>query len=259
MLLGRITPALFLAAVTLHGAAPPEQRFLASDWTTVYQAQFQLESAGAAALPKLMPLLDRPEIVKLTDTADLIYPGASTFYGHGWIIDYDLDRLATRAGWALEELTFENFGFSEGQINEADLPGTLDQGQSSVPFRNVIRRGRPDPAARLKRAVDRAKAWYAMSGSRWSRYQGLKAALESNDAFRQMKALSWLRHGITPCIGLSVETYARDLVPLVKRLRRSADQAVREQAVSLLADKENSWWRTKTDPRFRKWADPSAK
>jgi hypothetical protein len=69
--IGRITPLLVLATVMAHAAAPPEQRFLPSDLTTVYQAKFQVESAGAAALPKLMPLLDRPDIVKLTDTADL--------------------------------------------------------------------------------------------------------------------------------------------------------------------------------------------
>src|SRR5689334_9527089 len=98
--------------------AAVEERFVAPDWERVYQAEFKLEAGGAASLAVLVRLLDRTEIVPLENTADLIYPGAKMFYGHGWIVDYDLDCLPARAGWALEELTFENFGFSEGIIRE---------------------------------------------------------------------------------------------------------------------------------------------
>jgi hypothetical protein len=44
-------------------------------------------------------------------------------------LDYDVDWISVRAGWALENLTFQKFGFREGVINEADL------------FKAVIKRG----------------------------------------------------------------------------------------------------------------------
>src|SRR5215212_9707503 len=114
--------AALLASGAVAATSPSlEQRFVSAGWQAVYQSEFKLESGGNASLGVLVSLLDRHDVVQLTNTADLIYPGAKTFYGHGWLIDYDLDRVSTRAGWALEELTFENFGFAEGQIREADL------------------------------------------------------------------------------------------------------------------------------------------
>lgn len=61
------------------------------------------------------------EVVPLTDTMDLIYPGAKTFYGHGYIVNYDLDSLAVRAGWVLESITFQDFGFRSNTIQEDTL------------------------------------------------------------------------------------------------------------------------------------------
>lgn len=203
----------------LFPAAPPaEVRFLSEDWSVVRAAEVELVSSGAAALPKLIAILDRKEVVPLTNTADLIYPGAKAFYGHGWFIGYDLDRLDVRAGWALEELTFENFGFSEGSLVEAT---------HSIAGRR--------PAARAA-AIARAKKWYAATGTRWSRHEGLKAALQSRDAFRHGKALEWLRHGSTPCAGFTLATYRREILPLVKHLARNGEATVREQAKLLLAD-----------------------
>src|SRR5436190_20367765 len=82
-------------------------QFVGSNWSVVSQAKDRFEDEGAASLPILTGLLHRPEVVPLTETFDLIYPGAKTFYGHGEIVDYELDQLSVRAGWALEELTFE--------------------------------------------------------------------------------------------------------------------------------------------------------
>ena len=55
------------------------------------------------------------------DDADLIYPGADMFYGHGFIVDYDIDYLPARVGWAPEDITFHSFGFREGVIDEMML------------------------------------------------------------------------------------------------------------------------------------------
>ena len=244
-------PALLFVSILGSSVSAPaasaETRFLVSDWQVVYQAEAELESGDAASLPALLRLLDRQGVVPLTNTADLIYPGAKTFYGHGWMIDYDLDRLDVRAGWALEELTFENFGFAENVIRETDLLAAVRQGKQDALLQDVTP-ARDDPGTRqLKRsmAVDRARSWYRRNGS-WSRYRALKAALSSNDELRQMKALSWLRSGTTRCRGFTLESYRRDIVPLVTALATHASQAVREQASLLLRDHQNYWWTLKS-------------
>jgi hypothetical protein len=213
-----------------------KERFVGADWNMVYTAEQELERRGQQALPILNALLDREELVPLTDTADLIYPGAKTFYGHGWIVDYDLDRLSVRAGWALEELTFENFGFSASSIREPDLLKATMDGKRDTPLANVVK---PPDARRRDEgrgaAVARAKAWYRKSGANWSRFQALRDALRSDDPFRQMKALGWLRYGATACRGLSLETYSNDIRPLVVHLKiSSSDSGVLQQATLLL-------------------------
>jgi len=64
--------------------------FTSADWQKVHHAKGALESFQVDALPSLIALLDRDERVELTNTADLIYPGAQQFYGHGGILDYDV-------------------------------------------------------------------------------------------------------------------------------------------------------------------------
>ena len=173
------------------------------------------------------------------------------FYGHGWIVDYDIDRLDVRAGWALEELTFENFGFSDGNIHEAHLLAAVKAGQRDVPLESVTHSVTEDRMKLRSAAIARAKKWYVARSTRWSRYEGLKAALSSGDAFRHMKALTWLRHGFTNCDGLTLAKYRREILPLVTHLSRVGDGGVREQASLLLADKENYWWRYKSDSTLR--------
>ena len=245
---------LWLSPITAPPPSPPEVRLLSGDWEIVYRAEFELESGDAASLPKLIAILDRPEVVSLTNTADLIYPGAKMFYGHGWIIDYDIDRLDVRAGWALEELTFENFGFSDGAIHEAQLLAAVRSGQRDVPLESVAHSGSEDRTRSRNAAIARAKKWYLSTGTRWSRYTALKAALSSGDAFRHVKALTWLRHGFTTCEGLTLANYRREILPLVRHLSSVGDTGVREQASLLLADNENYWWRYKSDPKLLKAA-----
>jgi len=87
-------------------------RFIASDWSTVSKAAREIEARDDA--PEIaMSLLGRTDSVPLTDTADLIYPGAKHFAGHGYVVNYDLDAIAGRAGWILEDVTFRRFGFAE--------------------------------------------------------------------------------------------------------------------------------------------------
>jgi len=103
-----------------------------------------------------MALLDRDEKVELRNTADLIYPGAKEFYGHGWILDYDVDWISVRAGWALEELTFQNCGFREGVINEADLLKAAIARQGNVRLNDPSKT--PDMKKQIRpEAVSRAR------------------------------------------------------------------------------------------------------
>ena len=73
------------------------------------------------AIPDLIELLRDTSFIKLKNTADLIYPGAEKFYGHGWIVNYDIDWVPVRAAWLLEEITFQNFGYRDATINEDKL------------------------------------------------------------------------------------------------------------------------------------------
>src|SRR5262245_27636996 len=84
---------------------------VASDWQRVEYAKLHLVSRQKEPIPRLIALMSDDARVPLTETGDLIYPGAKEFYGHGFIVDYDLDVLAVRAGWVLEDLTFQDFGF----------------------------------------------------------------------------------------------------------------------------------------------------
>src|SRR5689334_142202 len=85
----------------------------AADWQTVYDAHERLVALRQEAIPALLELADSREIVKLTNTLDLSYPGAANFYGHGMLLSYDIVCLGVRAGWVLDDLTFQSFGFSE--------------------------------------------------------------------------------------------------------------------------------------------------
>jgi hypothetical protein len=89
------------------------------------------------AIPILIELLKDTSFVKLQNTADLIYPGAEKFYGHGRIVNYDID-------WGLEEITFQNFGYQEHTISEDKLmklhqdnyTDYLQTGSYNVDFKN---------------------------------------------------------------------------------------------------------------------------
>jgi hypothetical protein len=86
--------------------------FLSTNWPTVMVAKEKIENIGYESIPEIMAVMNDCRISKLENTGDLIYPGAEKFFGHGQIIDYDIDDLCVRAGWLVEDLTFRNFGFT---------------------------------------------------------------------------------------------------------------------------------------------------
>lgn len=222
--------------------------FSSEDWgAKVSPAEKALEMREGAAVPELIALLDSDRRVELTNTFDLIYPGAKTFYGHGGILDYDLDWLSVRAGWALEELTFNDFGFSGGQIKESDLLQAFMKGKRDVPLGEVVKPPADVEAVARRRAeaVRKAKEWWAAAGPSWRRFDELLSALRSGSPARQVSAMQWLRNGGTRCEGLTVRSYNQLVLPEVKRLSKSADEQVRTQAGYLLKDKEGWWYKYK--------------
>lgn len=208
-------------------------RFVQPDWEVIRRAQLELESRQKEAIPELIALLDRHEVVDLTNNGGLVYPGAP-FYGHGYFVPYDLDYLPARAGWALEELTFESFGF-EGSARKKPVSGQV----WPVPEGGV---SKPEPPTRQERdekfdpASASARKWWRENGAGWSRLKALKDALGGADSNRQYRALSWLRSGTTRCNGLTLEVYVREVKPLVEKLAGSPSPQVEDQAKLLLAE-----------------------
>jgi hypothetical protein len=219
--------------------------FISADWQKVHVAEAALESKQAEAIPALIALLEQDKKVELRNTSDLIYPGAREFYGHGWILDYDLDWISVRTGWALEELTFQNFGFREGVINEADLLQAVISRQGNIRLTDPSKT--PDMKKEIRaEAVSRAKSWWQKAQNSWNRFDAVVEALRSNDPVRQLWTLSWIRHGRTKCDGLTVESFKKAIVPEAETLLKSNNETVREQAKYLLEDKEGWWLKYKT-------------
>jgi hypothetical protein len=247
--------AVLLAAPAAAGTLPSVQSvaadFVQADWMMVYGAEMLLEDHQAAAIPVLISLLDRDEVVKLENTIDLIYPGAEMFYGHGFIVNYDLDYLPARAGWALEELTFENFGFEGPVVTKEQLRAPGREGKMDVPMEEISPRPNPaDRKARFAAAVAKAKAWWASKHGKWSRFEALRAALSSDDPWRQMKALVWLRSSTTRCDGLDLASFKAEIRPLAEKLGPSGNPSVAQQAGYLLREGD-SWYAQKTDLTYR--------
>jgi hypothetical protein len=192
-----------------------------SDWWTVHCAEEELESMQEKAIPALLDLMESREVVPLTDTIDLIYPGAKTFYGHGYMVDYALDSLAVRAGWALESITFQDFGFRSGTIQEDALFKALrEHGPGDMPLEQAVGPQKTPESGPVAAAAARARQWWAKAGPRWTRYQGVVEALDSKNPTRQVEALSWLRFGETECDGLRAR-YEAEVRPRVAKLAGS--------------------------------------
>jgi hypothetical protein len=232
----RLTLVLALCLCPLPALADEADILIAdlrsADWNRVEKAANRLVSLEGKAVPALLPLLGSREVVPLTNTADLIYPGAETFYGHGRIVNYALDSVVVRAGWILESMTFQDFGFRSGTITEDKLfqamrehPGDMPMEQAAGPQKG------PEPIAS---AAERARQWWAKSGKGWTRYKGLLAALDGEDVRQQADALIWLRSGVTDCAGFDQAVYSSQVKPRVRKLAASADPTVKSQAEYLL-------------------------
>jgi hypothetical protein len=244
---------IFLLATTVCSYAQSNNElvddFQESDWITVLDAKQEIENREKELIPELIMMLDENREVKLKNTGDLIYPGAEKFYGHGKIIDYDIDNLAIRAGWLLEDITFENFGFSGIHIQAEKLvpfvkytyPQYYSENEKAVDemseaeLRKLIR----------EKSITSAQQWWTDNSDSWTRLKGLENAMKSEDERRRAKVLSYLRNGTTKCSGLDNNFYKSDLHAMITKLSKSNIKRVSEQAKLILDDTSQEWLKIK--------------
>jgi hypothetical protein len=177
-----------------------------SFYQDTYPAKKKLESYQKQILPKLIELLSDTTFVKLTGTADLIYPGADKFYGHGHYIPYDMDWISVRAGWLLENLTFQDFGYKTTNIGNLNWKDKLE-GEKIKEFRKL--------------RAEKVKKWWNENKKKWNRLESIKEALISEDVNRISNAVQFLRFGETQCDGLNSEVFLKEIKPLALKLRDS--------------------------------------
>lgn len=199
---------------------------MASFYKNVYPSKLTLENYQKEVIPKLIDLSNDTTFVKLTETADLIYPGTQEWYGHGYYIPYAMDWISIRAGWLIEEITFQDFGYettNTGNLIWKDKP----EGEKLKELRKL-------QAAKVKK-------WWKENGAKWTRVESLKEALLSNNVNRISKAVQFLRFGQTKCDGLNKEVFLREIKPLVIKLRDSKNQDIKEIGVQLENENLDNW------------------
>lgn len=221
--------------------------FVSTDWPKVSSAKGQLESFGATAIPEIMNLLANCNNQKLQHTGDLIYPGAEKVYGHGQMIEYDIDVICVRAGWLLEDLTFRNFGFSGIQLPENELEifikNTFSDYYNQPGNQQMINALTEEEKRVLIRtmSIEKAKAWWPSASKQWSRLNALQQALSGSDEISQVKALFYLRNGKSKCSGLTQKYYKSKLAATVEKLTKSKTDRVSENAKLIMLDSDFSW------------------
>ncbi|HWZ02176.1 MAG TPA: hypothetical protein VNX40_01125 [Mucilaginibacter sp.] len=200
------------------------------------------------SIPKLISLLKDTGYVKLVNTADLIYPGAKEFYGHGTIINYDIDWISVRAAWVLEQITFQNFGYLTQipiskealfALHQKDYQNYLNKGYHDINYQDTTTRGRLIISRML--LAKKAFAWWKHNKADWTKLKALKEALASHDTQRENLAIYYLRQGdsFDAKNELAVrQSYFAQIKPLVVQIKNSKDSES-DQAEYLLKEMEN--------------------
>jgi hypothetical protein len=221
--------------------------FLSTDWPTVSLAKEKIENLGSEIIPEMIDIMNDCRVHKLQNTGDLIFPGAEKYFGHGQIIDYDIDDICVRAGWLLEELTFRNFGFTGIHLPDNEL---LDFIRTSFPeyYNNPVNRRQLDeltvPGKRKlirSLSIERVRDWWKISSQRWNRLDALVEALNSQDEKSQVKALFYLRNGKTNCRGLDENYYKSYMEQVIMKLSKAALNRVSENAKLIMLDSDFDW------------------
>jgi hypothetical protein len=253
----RIVVALLLSAVAFfHLKAQSDidqiiKDFVGNDWNTVSAAKDKLENLEAKAIPQIMLLLDNNTVNKLKNTGSLIYPGTEKFFGYGQMIDYDIDNISVRAGWLLEEISFNNFGFTGFHVPDEELVGfiklTFPDYYNNSSNRKTIESSSPENLRKIIHdlSVRNAKEWWQHEGSTWTRLNALGTALKSFDEKCQVKALFYMRNGDTKCTGLTRDYYIDNISNQIVRLSTSDTKRISENAKLILSDTKFLWLESK--------------
>jgi len=240
----------FLSTYPGTGSEPIGQLisdFLSTDWPTVLVAKEKIENIGSACISDMIAIMNDCRELKLQNTGDLIYPGAEKFFGHGQIIDYDIDIACVRAGWLLEDLTFRNFGFTGIHLPDNELTGFI---QNNFPdyFNNPANHTQYEELTasgkrRLIRSlsIEQVNNWWKTVAASWNRLDALENALNSKDEKCQVKALFYMRYGITKCKGLNERYYRTRLDNSIKKLSRVDLGRVSEHAKLIMLDSDFDW------------------
>lgn len=223
------------------------KKFQSADWETVAKAKENLENYEGNCIHGLVALLKVNSVKKLENTGDLIYPGAERFFGHGQIIDYDIDKIDIRAGWLLEDLTFQNFGFTGIHLESSALvnyikfnfPKYYNNSKNRQMVEKATDKEKRDIIRKL--SIQQAEAWWDAEEEGWNRLNALTEALNSTDEKRQAKALFYIRNGKTKCTGLTEESYEEKIKPVIIELSKSPLKRISEQSKLILLDTDFDW------------------
>jgi hypothetical protein len=221
--------------------------FLSSDWPTVMHAKEKMENLGSEGIPEIIAIMNDCRVNNLQNTGDLIFPGAEKYYGHGQIIDYDIDDICVRAGWLLEELTFKDFGFTGIHLPYNELsdfiyksfPDYIDNTVNQRHLAELTESGKRKLIRSL--SIERVKEWWKSDSLRWNRLNALEYALNSQDEKCQVKALFYMRNGKTRCSGLDEKYYKSHLEQVVMKLSKESLNRVSENAKLIMLDNDFEW------------------
>ena len=239
--------AIFISADKVEPMQQLVNDFLSADWPTVLSAKEKMENTGEDCIDDLINMMNDCRVNKLQNTGDLIFPGAEKYFGHGQIIDYDIDDICVRAGWLLEDLTFLNFGFSGIHLPDNELEGFIS-GNFPEYFNNPSNRTHLEELTASgertlirKLSIEKAKNWWNSASQGWNRLDALHEALNSQDEKCQVKALFYLRNGRTRCEGLTEKYYRTHLESIIKKLAKVKLGRVSENAKLIMLDSDFDW------------------
>jgi len=193
------------------------------DFNKIYPVKDKIVNYQKAAIPLLIEMLKDTSFVKLKNTADLIYPGATDFYGHGGILAYDIDWLPIRAAWLLENITFKNFGYlklshhpeSLGELYKKNHVVYIDHNLSALTPEDIEKQ--KSLRLHMLKLADTVERWWQQNKEGWTRFRALKEALVGNDLIEQENAIRYMLSDQTVCEGLTVSSYNEEIKPLIKR------------------------------------------
>jgi len=227
-------------------------QFKSTDWPTVLKAKESIENMEATGIPQLMNMLNDFSVRKLKNTGDLIYPGTKKFYGHGQILDYNVDEICIRVGWLLEELSFQNFGFAGIYIPENELVDFIKNNFQEYYAGLSNKQSVVNMSAAEKRklirslSIKKAQAWWSRKSGTWSRLDALAESLQSTDEKDKVKALFYIRNGKTKCTGLTKAFYQANLESMIRELAKNDLKRISENAKLILMDIDFEWLHQKT-------------